>query len=181
MELLAGEVWQVSKRNSQYFRSYLRKTTGGGPLGPLSGARVKNKVFLTKNDPKVLSPAPAVVDFQLDCGCWNCDCGCLTPALNMLDESLQRSGNDFEVGGTSLGVQGNPCPKLKTPWISPTIFLGGTQVHVQKTNTNKNEPHQLDSPKLEGRRLSGPKVGGESAPLPPPPPVPGPMVIYLIC
>ena len=33
MELLAGEVWQVSKRNSQYFRSYLRKTTGG-PFGP---------------------------------------------------------------------------------------------------------------------------------------------------
>ena len=30
MELLAEEVWQVSKRNSQYFRSYLRKTTGGG-------------------------------------------------------------------------------------------------------------------------------------------------------
>ena len=33
VELLAGEVWQVSKRNSQYFRSYLRKTTGG-PFGP---------------------------------------------------------------------------------------------------------------------------------------------------
>ena len=29
VELLPGEVWQVSKRNSQYFRSYLRKTTGG--------------------------------------------------------------------------------------------------------------------------------------------------------
>ena len=42
VELLPGEVWQVSKRNSQYFRSYLRKTTGGGPLGPPpSGARVK--------------------------------------------------------------------------------------------------------------------------------------------
>ena len=37
MELLAGEVWQVSKRNSQYFRSYLRKTTGPPPP---SGARV---------------------------------------------------------------------------------------------------------------------------------------------
>ena len=33
VELLAGEVWQVSKRNSQYFRSYLRKNTGG-PFGP---------------------------------------------------------------------------------------------------------------------------------------------------
>ena len=43
VELLAGEVWQVSKRNSQYFRSYLRKTTGRGPFGPPppSGARVK--------------------------------------------------------------------------------------------------------------------------------------------
>ena len=50
VELLAGEVWQVSKRNSQYFRSYLRKTTGG-PFGPPSGARVngrntENLVFL---------------------------------------------------------------------------------------------------------------------------------------
>ena len=33
MKLLPGEVWPVSKRNSQYFRSYLRKTTGG-PFGP---------------------------------------------------------------------------------------------------------------------------------------------------
>ena len=33
VELLAGEVWQVSKRNSQYFRTYLRKTTGG-PFAP---------------------------------------------------------------------------------------------------------------------------------------------------
>ena len=39
VELFPGEVWQVSKRNSQYFRSYLRKTTGG-PLPPPSGARV---------------------------------------------------------------------------------------------------------------------------------------------
>ena len=28
VKLLPGEVWQVSKRNSQYFRSYLWKTTG---------------------------------------------------------------------------------------------------------------------------------------------------------
>ena len=33
MELLPGEVWKVSKRNTQYFRSYLRKTTGG-PFAP---------------------------------------------------------------------------------------------------------------------------------------------------
>ena len=37
VELLPGEVWQVSKQNSQHFRSYLRKTTGG-PLGPLPPA-----------------------------------------------------------------------------------------------------------------------------------------------
>ena len=34
MELLPGEVWQVSKRYSQYFRSYLRKTTGGALWAP---------------------------------------------------------------------------------------------------------------------------------------------------
>ena len=43
---------------------------------------IKSKGFLTKNDPKVLSPAPAVVDFQLDCGGWSCDCGGLALALN---------------------------------------------------------------------------------------------------
>ena len=41
VELLPGEVWQISKRNSQYFRSYLRKTTGGPLAPPPSGARVK--------------------------------------------------------------------------------------------------------------------------------------------
>ena len=41
VELLPGEVWQVSKRNSQYFRSYLRKITGGLPPPPPSGAEVK--------------------------------------------------------------------------------------------------------------------------------------------
>ena len=48
MELLDGEVWQVSKRNSQYFRSYLRKTTGRwGPFAPPpSGARVNSKYVL---------------------------------------------------------------------------------------------------------------------------------------
>ena len=42
VELLPGEVWQVSKRNSQHFRSYLRKTTGGALWPPPSGARVKD-------------------------------------------------------------------------------------------------------------------------------------------
>ena len=37
VELLAGEVWQVSKRNSQYFMSYLRKTTGGALWAPPAG------------------------------------------------------------------------------------------------------------------------------------------------
>ena len=41
VELLPGEVRQLSKRNSQYFRSYLRKTTEG-LFGPPIGARVKH-------------------------------------------------------------------------------------------------------------------------------------------
>ena len=39
VKLLPGEVWQVSKRYFQYFRSYFRKTTGGGPLGPPPAGR----------------------------------------------------------------------------------------------------------------------------------------------
>ena len=39
VELLPGEVWQVSKGNSQCFRSYLRKTTAPPPP---SGARVNS-------------------------------------------------------------------------------------------------------------------------------------------
>ena len=39
VELLAGEEWQVSKRNSQYFRSYLRKTTGGALCPPPPAGR----------------------------------------------------------------------------------------------------------------------------------------------
>ena len=46
VELLPGEVWQVSKRNFQYFRSYLRKTTGGAL--PPSGARVKKRQYNIK-------------------------------------------------------------------------------------------------------------------------------------
>ena len=43
VELLPGEVWQNSKRNCQYFRSYWRKTTGEGLWPPPpSGARVNN-------------------------------------------------------------------------------------------------------------------------------------------
>ena len=56
VELLPGEVWQVSKQNSQYFRSYLRKTTGG-PFGPPSGARVK----------KIRKIKGIVVDMQPNC------------------------------------------------------------------------------------------------------------------
>ena len=43
VELLSGEVLQVSKRNSQYFGSYLRKTTGGPLPPPPSEARDKSK------------------------------------------------------------------------------------------------------------------------------------------
>ena len=45
--LLAGEVSKVSKQNSQYFRSYLRKTTGGPFAPPPSGARVNHWTHLT--------------------------------------------------------------------------------------------------------------------------------------
>ena len=40
---------------------------------------------------------------------------------------IQGRENNFEVGGrqTSSGVQGNPYPKLKTPWIWFTIFWEG--------------------------------------------------------
>ena len=43
VELFPGEVWQVSKRNSQYFRSYSRKTTRGLCPPPPSGARVNKE------------------------------------------------------------------------------------------------------------------------------------------
>ena len=40
VELLPGEVWQVSKQNFQYLRSYLRKPQGD-PLGPPVGRGLK--------------------------------------------------------------------------------------------------------------------------------------------
>ena len=39
VELLPGEVWQVSKRNSQYFRSYLRKNHRGALWPPPPAGR----------------------------------------------------------------------------------------------------------------------------------------------
>ena len=89
--------------------------------------------------------------------------------IRLIHNCLQRPGNNFEVGGggqTSPGVQDNSYQKPKTPRISPTIFLGGTQVHVQK----QTKMNGIDSPKMEGRHPSGPKVGGASAPAAPPPP-----------
>ena len=65
----------------------------------------------------------------------------------------QGCGNCFEVGGggqTSPGFQGNPCPKLKTPRIWPTIFCE-TKVHVQKQI--KIKMNDIDSPKLGGGAL----------------------------
>ena len=56
VELLPGEVWQVSKRNSQYFRSYLRKTTGG-PLPP-PGATGAGANVLTGW--AIIHPMPAI-------------------------------------------------------------------------------------------------------------------------
>ena len=51
VELLPGEVWQVSKQNSQYFRSYLRKTTGGS-LAPPAGRGLTSKFYSS------MSPSP---------------------------------------------------------------------------------------------------------------------------
>ena len=73
MELLLGEVWQVSKRNSQYFRSYLRKTTGG-PLGSPAGRGLKN--------PRSLHQLPVQRGLSFDrltstCSSQkNCTCSC---------------------------------------------------------------------------------------------------------
>ena len=36
------------------------------------------------------SPPPPVARFCLDWGGWSCQCGGLAPAVNMLDESLQK-------------------------------------------------------------------------------------------
>ena len=89
----------------------------------------------------------------------------------------QGRGSYFEVGGggqTSPGAQGNPYPKLKTPWIWPTIF-GRDQSSRAKTNKNKNE------------RLSQFKVGGGGAEPPQPqscegklPPLPPPGTRFLV-
>ena len=84
----------------------------------------------------------------------------------------QGRGSYFEVGGggqTSPGVQGSPYPKLKTPRIWPTIFLGETEVRVQKQT--KIKVNDINSPKLGQRPLSF-QVVGASCPHCPPPPVP---------
>ena len=79
----------------------------------------------------------------------------------------------MKLGGGGLtypGVQGNPYPKLKIPRIWPTIFLGETQVHVQKQT--KIKMNDNDSPKLGGRAAPTQlqSCGGKLPPLPPPPP-----------
>ena len=75
---------------------------------------------------------------------------------------LQRPGNDFEVGVGGGG--GVTLPKTKNSPDFAHIFLGGTQVHVQKQT--KIKMNDIDSPKLKGRRPSGP-VRGASAPASP--------------
>ena len=88
--------------------------------------------------------------------------GCVRVPAELSALQHQRPGHDFEVGRgeTSPGVQGKPYPKLKTPRISPTVFLGRPKFTCKKMN-------DIDSSKLEGRRPAGPKVGGASAPAAP--------------
>ena len=81
------------------------------------------------------------------------------PALSRGPGTILKLGGGG--GQTSPWVQCNPYPKLKTPRISPAIFLG-TKVYVQKQA--KIKMNDINSPKLEGRRPSGPKVGGASVP-----------------
>ena len=79
----------------------------------------------------------------------------------------------------SPGDQGDPYPKLKTPRIWPTIFLGETQVHVQKQT--KIKMNVFDSPKLggRGRRPTAFKLWGQVAPTAPPPPAPVCLIILM--
>ena len=86
-----------------------------------------------------------------------------------MTHSPRGPGTILKLGGggqTSPGVQGNHYPKLKTPGFRP-LFFGRHTISRAKTNKNKND---IDSPKLEGQRPSGPKDGGQA---PPPPRFPG--------
>ena len=86
------------------------------------------------------------------------------------DRSPRPPGAAAHGGGgqTSPGFQGNPYPKLRTPRIRPTIFLGGeTEVHVQKQI--KIKMNDIDSPKLGAGPPQLPSCGGSCPPAPPPP------------
>ena len=94
----------------------------------------------------------------------------------------QGRGTTLKLGGgqTSPGVQCNSYPKLKLPGFGP-LFLGETQVHVQKQT--KMKMNNIDHPKLGGSAptqlpscwgklppTAPPVLASLGAPLPPPPP-----------
>ena len=60
MELLPREVWQVSKRNSQYFRSYLWKTTAGRRL-----TLWMRHMHIARGRLTPLAPSPRAADCRL--------------------------------------------------------------------------------------------------------------------
>ena len=70
-------------------------------------------------------------------------------------------------GQTSPEAQGIPYPKLKTPRIWPTTFLGETEIPVQKQT--KIKMNDIDSPKLGGAPTAS-KLWGQIAQAAPPPP-----------
>ena len=64
-------------------------------------------------------------------------------------------------GQTSPEVQGNPYPKRRTPWIWPTLFLGGggaTEVHVQTQTKIKGSISTVLSSGATLPKLPSPKA-----------------------
>ena len=113
VKLLPGEVWQVSKRNSQYFRSYLRKTTGWGALWAPSGARDNGEV--TKLTwPKVTDiKNPKYTNCRHLCSyCTlrvskSSDHWCAFGTMSNFEKRNLRSGHLMWPGGVTFGVIGS--------------------------------------------------------------------------
>ena len=89
------------------------------------------------------------------------------------------AGTTLKLRGANVSrIQGNPYPKLKTPWICPTIFWRGPSSLQKQTKIKINA---IDSPKLGGGALTAYKLWGQVAPTPPPPPAPASLCMYFAC